>query len=66
MALKKGTARMVERRDILKTSLTLCSCAASEAVGIGGLGRDVRADDPTPSTARVTSCGSSARSARRS
>jgi acetolactate decarboxylase len=33
---------MVERRDILKTSLTLCSCAAS-----GALGADARADAPT-------------------
>jgi len=38
---------MVERRDILKTSLTLCGCAASGALGIGGLGRDARADGPT-------------------
>jgi len=47
MALKKGTARMVERRNILKTSLKLCGCAASGALGIGGLGRDARADGPT-------------------
>ena len=38
---------MVERRDILKTSLTLCGCAACGALGIGGLGRDARADGPT-------------------
>jgi acetolactate decarboxylase len=33
---------MVQRRDILKTSLTLCGCAAS-----GALGADARADGPT-------------------
>ena len=38
---------MVERRDILKTSLTLCGCAASGTLGIGGLGTDARADGPT-------------------
>ena len=27
---------MVQRRDLLETSLTLCSCAASGALGIGG------------------------------
>jgi hypothetical protein len=42
MALKKGSKPMVERRDILKTSLTLCGCAAS-----GALGAEARADGPT-------------------
>jgi len=38
---------MVARRDILKTSLTLCGCAACGALGIGASGRDARADSPT-------------------
>jgi acetolactate decarboxylase len=38
---------MVQRGDILKTSLTLCSCAASGALGVGGLGAEARADGPT-------------------
>jgi acetolactate decarboxylase len=38
---------MVQRREILKTSLTLCGCAACGALGIGGAGRDARADAPT-------------------
>ena len=38
---------MVPRRDILKTSLTLCGCAACGALGIGTSGRDARADGPT-------------------
>jgi acetolactate decarboxylase len=45
--LKEGTEPMVQRRDILKTSLTLCGCAACAALGIGGLGPDARADAPT-------------------
>jgi acetolactate decarboxylase len=47
MALKKGTAPMIQRRDILKTSLTLCGCAASGAFATGALGADARADGPT-------------------
>jgi hypothetical protein len=43
MALKKGSKPMVQRRDILKTSLTLCGCAAS-----GALGAEARADGPVP------------------
>jgi acetolactate decarboxylase len=38
---------MVQRREILKTSLTLCGCAACGALGTGGAGRDARADAPT-------------------
>jgi acetolactate decarboxylase len=38
---------MTPRRDILKTSLTLCGCAACGALGIGASGRDARADGPT-------------------
>jgi acetolactate decarboxylase len=40
---------MVQRRDILKTSLTLCGCAACGALGIGAAGRasGARADSPT-------------------
>jgi acetolactate decarboxylase len=38
---------MVQRREILKTSLTLCGCAACGALGIGGLGAGARADGPT-------------------
>jgi acetolactate decarboxylase len=38
---------MFERRDILKTSLTFCGCAACGALGIGGLSTDTRADGPT-------------------
>jgi acetolactate decarboxylase len=38
---------MVQRRDILKTSLTLCGCAACGALGTGGAGRGARADGPT-------------------
>jgi hypothetical protein len=47
MALKKGTKPMVQRRDILKTSLTLCGCAASGALATGALGAEARADGPT-------------------
>jgi hypothetical protein len=46
MALKKGTKPMVQRRDILKTSLTLCGCA-SGALATGALGAEARADGPT-------------------
>ncbi len=45
--LKEATEPMAQRRDILKTSLTLCGCAACAALGIGGLGPDARADAPT-------------------
>jgi acetolactate decarboxylase len=38
---------MVQRREIMKTSLALCGCAACGALGIGGAGRDARADAPT-------------------
>jgi len=38
---------MVQRRDILKTSLTLCSSAAYRAVGIGAGAADARAEGPT-------------------
>jgi acetolactate decarboxylase len=38
---------MLERRDVRKTSLTLCSCAASGALDSGALGADARADGPT-------------------
>ena len=38
---------MVQHRDILKTSLRLCSCAASGALGVSGLGRDALADGLT-------------------
>jgi acetolactate decarboxylase len=38
---------MLQRRDILKTSLSLCSCAASGVLGASALGADARADGPT-------------------
>jgi acetolactate decarboxylase len=38
---------MVQRRDILKTSLTLCGCAACGTIGVVGLGAETRADGPT-------------------
>jgi len=39
---------MVQRRDILKTSLTLCGCAASGAAfGIDAVRADARTDGPT-------------------
>jgi acetolactate decarboxylase len=38
---------MIQRRDILKTSLTLCGCAASGAFATGALGAEARADGPT-------------------
>ena len=38
---------MVERRDLLKMSLTVCGCAACGALGVGASGRDARADSPT-------------------
>ena len=41
---------MIPRRDLLKTSLTICGCAACGALGIGGSGRDARADGPTAIT----------------
>jgi acetolactate decarboxylase len=47
MPLKKGTKAMVQRSDILKTSLTLCGCAASGALGTSALGVEARADGPT-------------------
>jgi acetolactate decarboxylase len=38
---------MVQRRDLLKTSLTICGCAICGGFGIGASGRDARADGPT-------------------
>jgi acetolactate decarboxylase len=38
---------MIPRRDVLKTSLTICGCAACGALGIGASGRDARAESPT-------------------
>jgi hypothetical protein len=38
---------MVARRDLLRTSLTVCGCAACGALGIGELSRNARADIPT-------------------
>jgi alpha-acetolactate decarboxylase len=38
---------MVPRREVLKTSLTICGCAASGALGVGTLARNARADGPT-------------------
>jgi len=38
---------MVSRRDVLRTSLTVCGCAACGALGVGASGRDARADGAT-------------------
>ena len=38
---------MVQLRDILKTSLTLCGYAESGALATGALGAEARADGPT-------------------
>jgi acetolactate decarboxylase len=38
---------MVQRRDLLRTSLTICGCPACAALGIGRSGRNGRADGPS-------------------
>jgi acetolactate decarboxylase len=38
---------MVQRRDLPRTSLTICGCGICGGFGIGALGRDARADGPT-------------------
>src|SRR5438552_6100291 len=38
---------MVARRDVLKTSLTVCGCAACAGLGVGASGGSARADGPT-------------------
>jgi alpha-acetolactate decarboxylase len=38
---------MVQRRDLLRTSLTICGCAICGGFDIGASGRDARADGPT-------------------
>jgi hypothetical protein len=37
---------MVQRRDVLKASLSVCSCATCGALGIGMSGGNTRADGP--------------------
>jgi len=37
---------MIPRRDLLRTGLTICSCAACGALGIGGGSSNARADSP--------------------
>jgi hypothetical protein len=38
---------MVQRRDLLKTSLTICGCAICGELGIDVSGNAARADGPT-------------------
>src|ERR1700758_2597947 len=38
---------MVQRRDFLKTSMTICGCAICGELGIGASGSAARADGPT-------------------
>ena len=38
---------MIQRRDLLKTSLTICGCAVCGSLGLGGFGGATRADSPT-------------------
>jgi hypothetical protein len=38
---------MVQRRDLPRTSLTICGCGICGGFGIGASGRDARADGPT-------------------
>jgi acetolactate decarboxylase len=45
--MKGGSSPMVKRRDLLKTSLTVCGCAVCGTLGIGASGSAARADSPT-------------------
>jgi hypothetical protein len=38
---------MMQRRDLLKTSLTVCGCAICGELGVGASGRAAGADGPT-------------------
>src|SRR5271169_3493221 len=45
--MKGESSPMVRRRDLLKTSLTVCGCAVCGTLGIGASGSVARADGPT-------------------
>jgi hypothetical protein len=43
---------MVQRRDLLRTSLTICGCAICGGFGIGASGGDARADGATATSGK--------------